>query len=176
LKIARLILIATLLIIFALLAFPAIGMAAGDDGRINVAVDCHCPDKVGQNFCSDFKGKVRDSAGYRLVDSTGGYGLGVHFTCVDLWQGIDNQLSGSMSAVSVAFTIFAENLPGEVYEDNSVFRVGKDATAEMSRQILAALGQLITMNSGFFERMRTAAKKPPASSAPSGPPPSPAAP
>lgn len=160
----------------ALAVLPAISLAAGDEGRINVAVDCHCPDKVGQNFCSDFKGKVRDSAGYRLLDSIGGYGMGVHFTCVDLWQGIDNQLSGSMSAVSVAFTIFAENLPGEVYEDNSVFRVGKDATPEMSRQILAALGQLVTLNSSFFERMRTAAKKSPSSSAPSGQTPTPGAP
>jgi hypothetical protein len=168
LRISRLVLAVAALTIFASGILPATALTAGDESRIKVAVDCHCPDKVGQKFCSDFKGKVRDSAGYRLVDSTGGYGMGVHFTCVDLWQGINNQLSGSMSAVSVTFTIFAENLPGEVYEDNSVFRVGKEATPEMSRQILAALGQLVTLNSSFFERMRTGAKRPPASSAPSG--------
>ncbi len=60
-----------------------------------------------------------------------------------------------MSAISVAFTIYADNLPGEVYEDSSVFRTGKDAAPEMSRKILAALGQLMSVNSSIFNRMRT---------------------
>ena len=96
--------------------------------------------------------------------------MGVHFSCVDMWQGIDSPLAGTMSAVSVAFTIYSDKLPGEVYEDSSVFRVGKDATPEMSRKIITALGQLIGMNSSFFERMRAeAAQKPAASPSPSGP-------
>ena len=33
--------------------------------------------------------------------------------------GVDSKLTGTMSAVSVAFTIYAERLPGEVYEDSS---------------------------------------------------------
>lgn len=140
--------------------------AAGDEGRTDIYVDCHCSDPVGGKFCADFKNDVRGSAGYRLMDSMKGYGLAVHFSCVDLWQGIDNQLAGTMSAASVAFTIYADNLPGEVYEDSSVFRVGKDAGPEMSRKILAALGQLVTMNATFFQREREASQKPGPSATP----------
>lgn len=136
---------------------PASARAAdAGSGKINLEVECRCDDPVGKNFCSDFKQKVTESAGYRLTDNTKGYGLGVHFSCVDLWQGINQKLAGDMSAVSVAFTIYADDLPGEVYEDSSVFRVGKDATPEMSRKILAAIGQLVSVNSKFFDRMRAA--------------------
>jgi hypothetical protein len=97
--------------------------------------------------------------------------MGAHFSCVDLWQGIDRQLSGGMSAISVSFTIYAENLPGEVYEDSSVFRVGKDAVPEMARKIVAALDQLVSVNSSFFERARVASRKsPPAAATSSGQP------
>ena len=65
--------------------------------------------------------------------------------------GINSKLTGTMSAVSVAFTVYAERLPGEVYEDSSVFRVGKEATDEMSQRILTALGQLATANKAVFE-------------------------
>jgi hypothetical protein len=63
-----------------------------------------------------------------------------------------------MSAVSVAFTIYAERLPGEVYEDSSVFRVGKEATDEMSQRILTALGQLATANKAVFEHIQASPK------------------
>jgi hypothetical protein len=59
-----------------------------------------------------------------------------------------------MSAVSVAFTIYSDKLPGEVYEDSSVFRVGKGAADEMSDRILAAVGQLATANKAVFEHIR----------------------
>ncbi|MBF6569403.1 MAG: hypothetical protein IVW54_11085 [Candidatus Binataceae bacterium] len=124
--------------------------------RTNVDVDCRCPDPVGQNFCSDFKQQVGKSSAYRLVDNLNGYGLGVHFTCVDMWKGINAELAGHMSAVSVAFTLYSDTLPGEIFEDNSVFRVGVEAVPEMSRRIVTALGQLVSMNSSFFERLRGA--------------------
>ncbi len=138
------------------LSFPATSLAAGNQGRINVDVDCRCPDPVGQSFCADFKKKVGESAAYKLVDNTIGYGLGVHFMCVDMWKGLNNRLSGHMSAVAVAFTIYAETLPGEVLEDNSVFRVGVDAVPEMSRAVVGALGQIVTANTSLFERLRAA--------------------
>jgi hypothetical protein len=159
---------------FALLASAVLvfligtGTAAEATGKVDIAVECRCADQVGQNLCSTFKKGVQDSAGYRLVDAAKGFGMSVHLSCVDLWQGIDSPLAGTMSAVSLVFTIYADGLPGEVYEDSSVSRVGKDSTAEMSRKILAALGQLVSVNSSFFERMRaTAQKSAPAS--PSGP-------
>lgn len=155
---------ATALLTLVVSPLPTARVAAGEAGRVDVDVDCHCSDPVGQNFCSTFKQKVKDSAGYHLVDTTKGFGMGVHFSCVDLWQGIDNQLSGNMSAISVAFTIYADNLPGEVYEDSSVFRIGKDAAPEMSRKILAALGQLVSVNSSILNRMRTTGEEPPAPS------------
>ncbi|MGH7935172.1 MAG: hypothetical protein ACREQN_18680 [Candidatus Binataceae bacterium] len=154
----RFIIVAGLLAMVAVAVRPKTVMGAdAGGGKINLDVECRCADPVGQNFCADFKQKVRDSAGYRLADNTKAYGLGVHFSCVDLWQGIDNKLAGDMSAVSVAFTIYADSLPGEVYEDSSVFRVGKDATAEMSRKILAAIAQLVNVNAKFFDRMRAPA-------------------
>lgn len=140
------------------LSFPASSSAAGNQDRINVDVDCRCPDTVGQSFCADFKKKVAESAAYKLVDNTSGYGLGVHFACVDIWKGLNTNLSEKMhmSAVSVAFTIYADTLPGELLEDSSVFRVGVDAIPEMSRQVVSALGQIVTANSGVFDRLRAA--------------------
>jgi hypothetical protein len=142
-----------------LLIFPAQARAAGNETetRLSVLVDCHCSDPVGENFCSDFKDKVRDSVAYRLVDHADAYGIGVHLWCVDLFAGlpgVDSKLSGTMSAVSVAFTIYSDKLPGEVYEDSSVFRVGKGAADEMSDRILAAVGQLATANKAVFEHIR----------------------
>ena len=153
----------------ALILLPRTGAAAEATGKVDIAVECRCTDQVGQNLCSTFKKGVQDSSGYRLVDAAKGFGMSVHFSCVDLWQGIDSPLAGSMSAVSLVFTIYADGLPGEVYEDSSVSRVGKNSTPEMSRKILAALGQLVSVNSSFFQHMRaTAQKSAPAS--PSGPP------
>jgi hypothetical protein len=154
-------LIATFVLAVAVFLLPFAGNAASDDSKINVNVDCHCPDPVGQKFCGGFKDAVQASPGYSLSDNTKGYGMGVHFSCVDLWQGINQQLAGHMSLVSVAFTIYSDALPGEVYEDSSVFRVGEDAIPEMSRKILAALGQLVSVNGSFFDRMRAAAKASP---------------
>jgi len=128
---------------------------AASDSRMDVAVDCNCPDTVGAGFCVAFKQKVSDSPGYRLVpNSSTGYGIGVHFSSVDLWQGINAQLAGRISAVSVAFTIYAEKLPGEVYADSSVFRVGKDTFPEMSSKIVGALGQIVNLNASLFNQMR----------------------
>jgi hypothetical protein len=154
--------------------WPVDGGADDAAGKININVACHCADGVGQNFCAVFKTQVDKSVGYRLADSTSGYGMGVHFSCVDMWQGIDNKLVGRMSAVSVTFTIYSDKLPGEVFEDSSVFRVGKGKVPEMSEQIIVALGQLVSANSNFFASMRAgaSASPPPASSEPS-PAPSP---
>ena len=158
-----------LMALAALIFLPRTGAAAEATGKVDIAVECRCADQVGQNLCSTFKKGVQDSSGYRLVDAAKGFGMSVHFSCVDLWQGIDSPLAGSMSAVSLVFTIYADGLPGEVYEDSSVSRVGKNSTPEMSRKILAALGQLVSVNSSFFQHMRaTAQKSAPAS--PSGPP------
>ena len=133
------------------------GLGNADSPKINVNVVCHCTDPVGQSFCDSFKLKIDKSVGYELADEPTGYGMGVHFSCVDMWKGIDDKLGGRMSAVSVAFTIYSDKLPGEVFEDSSVFRVGKDKVPEMSEQILLALGQLVSANSKFFESMRSAA-------------------
>ena len=140
----------------ALLIFPAQARAAGPatDAKLSIFVDCHCSDAVGGDFCSALKDKISDSSAYRLVDHADAYGIGVHLWCVDMFTGlpgINSKLTGTMSAVSVAFTIYAERLPGEVYEDSSVFRVGKEATDEMSQRILTALGQLATANKAVFE-------------------------
>jgi hypothetical protein len=125
------------------------------DSRIDVAVDCHCPDPVGAGFCAAFKQKVSESPGYRLVpNSASGYGIGVHLSSVDLWQGINAELVGRITVVSVAFTIYAEKLPGEVYADSSVFRVGKGTFPEMSAKIVGALGQIVNLNSALFDQMR----------------------
>jgi hypothetical protein len=156
----RLMQAAGLLAIAIVIVLRAECLAAGEDAKIAVDVDCHCPDPVGQDFCSALKQKVGDSPGYRLANGTGGFGMGVHFSCVDLWQGINGELTGHMSAVSVAFTIFSDKLPGEVFEDSSVFRVGKEAIPEMTDKILTALGRLVSVNSALFERMRATAQKP----------------
>ena len=149
-----------------LFIFPANARAAGNDadGKLSVFVDCHCTDPVGGDFCSALKDKVGDSAAYRLVDHADTYGIGVHLWCVDLFTGlpgIDKKLTGTMSAVSVAFTIYADRLPGEVYEDSSVFRVGKTAADEMSQRILTAVGQLATANKTVFEHIRATPKAAP---------------
>ena len=146
-----------------LLIFPAAGGAAGDapDTKLSVFVDCHCSDPVGGDFCSALKDKVSDSSAYRLVDHADAFGIGVHLWCVDMFTGlpgVESKLTGTMSAVSVAFTIYADRLPGEVYEDSSVFRVGKDAADEMSQKILAAVGQLATANKTVFEHIRATPK------------------
>jgi hypothetical protein len=150
-----------------LLILPANGRAAGDDNRLSVWVDCHCSDTVGGDFCSALKDKVKGSVAYRLVDHTDAFGIAVHLWCVDLFTGlpgVDSKLSGTMSAVSVAFTIYSDRLPGEVYEDSSVFRVGKEATDEMSQRILSAVGQLSTANKAVFEHMRATPKAAPSPS------------
>ncbi len=141
-----------------LLIFPAQARAAGreTDAKLSVLVDCHCSDPVGGDFCSALKDKIKDSSAYRLVDHADAYGIGVHLWCVDMFTGlpgIDAKLTGTMSAVSVAFTIYADRLPGEVYEDSSVFRVGKEAADEMSQRILTAVGQLATANKSVFEQI-----------------------
>jgi hypothetical protein len=153
--------------LIALLALtPSFGSGAADNGKTDLAVECHCPDTVGQKLCTDFKNKVAASPGYRLSSGNSGYGIGVHLSCVDLWGGIENGLAGRMSAVSVAFTIYSDKLPGEMYEDSSVFRVGKDATDEMTRKIIAAIGQLIDTNQTLFEHLRQAEQQPSASPSP----------
>jgi hypothetical protein len=146
-----------------LLIFPTTGSAAGNeaDAKLSVFIDCHCSDPVGGDFCSALKDKVGDSAAYRLVDHADAYGIGVHLWCVDLFTGlpgVNSKLTGTMSAVSVAFTIYSDRLPGEVYEDSSVFRVGKNAADEMSQKILSAVGQLATANKTVFEHIRATPK------------------
>jgi len=128
--------------------------AAADAQRMKVSVDCRCADAVGQKFCSAFKQKVRESSNYRLVDTPVGVGMGVHLSSVDMWQGINGQLLGRMSAMSVAFTIYADTLPGEIYEDSSVFRVGIDAVNDMTTKILAGLDQLVTINATSIAELR----------------------
>jgi hypothetical protein len=164
LKTARLIFAAAALALALSVSVPT--NVTASDSRIDVAVDCHCPDPVGAGFCAAFKQKVTASPGYRLVpNSSSGYGIGVHFSSVDLWQGINAQMAGHISAVSVAFTIYAEKLPGEVYADSSVFRVGKNTFPEMSSKIVGALSQIVNLNAGLFNQMRTESEK----TAPSAP-------
>jgi hypothetical protein len=154
-------------LLIALLALIPIAQKSGADaGKIDLAVECHCSDSVGQQLCADFKNDVAASPGYRLSEGNTGYGIGLHFYCVDLWGGLENGLAGRMSAVSVAFTIYSDKLPGEIYEDSSVFRVGKDATGEMSRKIIAAVGQLVNANETLFKHLREAAQKPSPSASP----------
>jgi hypothetical protein len=148
---------------------PLIPIAEGtsaDTGKFDLAVECRCTDSVGKQLCTDFKSKVAASPDYRLTDGNTGYGIGLHFSCVDLWSGLENGLAGRMSAVSVAFTIYSDKLPGEVYEDSSVFRVGKEATAEMSRKIIAAIGQLRIVNATLFQHLREAEQNPSPSPSP----------
>jgi hypothetical protein len=143
---------------------PFVSGARAADARIDVAVDCHCPDSVGAGFCEALKQRVAAAPGYHLAASTSsGYGIGVHLSSVDLWQGINAEMAGRISAVSVAFTIYADKLPGEVYADSSVFRVGKDTFPEMSSKIVGALGQIVNLNGSLFNQMRIDAEKNPAS-------------
>jgi hypothetical protein len=156
---------ALLLLVFPIFV-PAQARAAGNasDAKLSIFVDCHCSDPVGGDFCSALKDKIADTAAYRLVDHTDALGIGVHLWCVDLFTGlpgVDSKLTGTMSAVSVTFTIYADRLPGEVYEDSSVFRVGKTATDEMSQRILTAIGQLSTANKTVFEHIRATPKAAP---------------
>ncbi len=139
---------------------------SADSGKIDLAVECHCSDTVGQQLCTEFKTQAAASPGYHLSEGNTGYGIGLHFSCVDLWAGLENRLAGQMSAVSVAFTIYSDKLPGEIYEDSSVFRVGKDATGEMSRKIIAAIGQLVNANQTLFQHLRQAEQKPSPSPSP----------
>jgi len=155
------------LLVGLLALIPIAQKSSADVGKIDLAVECHCTDSVGQQLCADFKSKVASSPGYHLADGNTGYGIGLHFSCVDLWGGLENGLAGRMSAVSVAFTIYSDKLPGEVYEDSSVFRVGKDATGEMSRKIIAAVGQLVSANETLFQHLREAERKPSPAPSPS---------
>jgi hypothetical protein len=145
---------------------PIAQQGRADTGKIDLAVECHCTDSVGGQLCADFKNKVADSPGYRLAEGGTGYGVGLHFSCVDLLGGLENQAAGQMSAVSIAFTIYSDKLPGEIYEDSSVFRVGKDATGDMSRKIIAAIGQLVSANATLFKHLREAEQKPSPSPSP----------
>lgn len=154
------------MLVGVLALIPIAQKSSADTGKIDLAVECHCTDTVGQQLCADFKSKVVASPGYHLSGGNSGYGIGLHFSCVDLWGGLENGLAGRMSAVSVAFTIYSDKLPGEIYEDSSVFRVGKDATAEMSRKIIAAVGQLVTANETLFQHLREAEQKPSPSPSP----------
>lgn len=159
------------LVAAALLISPAPGRAAGGaaDTRLGVFVDCHCTDQVGEDFCEAVKDKVKDSTAYRLANHVDTYGIGVHLYCIDMFSkiaGVDSKLNGTMSAVSVAFTLYAvDRLPAEVYEDSSVFRVGKDATDDMAQSLLTAVGQIVAANKAVFEKIR-APEKPAATVAP----------
>jgi hypothetical protein len=155
LPIRRFIIASALALLIAPSFILATQVVAADNGRTDVYVDCHTPDAIGSGLCSTFKEKIRQSSGYSLVDNTSTYGIGVHLSSVDVWAGIEGQLSGHMSAVSVVFTIFANKLPGEVYLDSSVSRVGKGAIPEMSEQMISAVGQQVDANSDLFSRMRT---------------------
>ena len=142
----------------ALLIAPGLSFAtraAADNGRTDVYVECRTPDAVGNGVCSTFKQKIRQSSAYRLVDNSSSYGIGVHLSSVDVWSGIEGKLAGNLSAVSVVFTIFANKLPGEIYLDSSVSRVGKGAIPEMSEQMISAVGQQVDANSDLFSKMRT---------------------
>jgi hypothetical protein len=154
------------LIVGLLTLAPIAQTSSADSGKIDLAVECRCTDTVGQRLCADFKSQVVASPGYRLAEGSTGYGIGLHFSCVDLWGGLENGLAGRMSAVSVAFTIYSDKLPGEIYEDSSVFRVGKDATGDMSRKIIAAIGQLVNANQPLFKHLREAEQKPSPSPSP----------
>ncbi len=101
------------MLLLGILAVPRDAKSAGDESRLSVFADCHCTDPVGLDFCSDFKTKVKDSASYRLVERPDALGIGVHFWCLDLWNGlpgIDKTLTGTMSAVSVVSPVSTRRL------------------------------------------------------------------
>ncbi len=148
----------------ALLTLASRPALAVDDARINVAVSCQCTDPVGQDLCKAIRQDVLASPAYRLQDAPKQYGLGVHLSCTDAWKGINADLTGHMSAVAIAFTIYSQDLPGEVYEDSSVFRVGKDAIDDMSGKITDAIAQLIKANAKFFDHERAVSAASPAKS------------
>ncbi len=152
--------IAAALALAAIAATPARSARAAESAPppLDVVVDCRCPDPVGQKFCAALKDKLRADKSFHLTDAATGLGMGVHVFSIDIWRGINDQLVDRMSAVSVAFTIFSDKLPGEIYEDSSVFRVGIDATGAMSDKVSAALGQIATVNAGAFAQMRAPAK------------------
>jgi hypothetical protein len=147
---------------FALAASAGIVSNAGADenGRTDVYVDCHTADQIGSDLCANLKDKVRSSEGYTLAANTDNYGIGVHLSSVDLFSDIEGKLSGDMSAVAVVFTIYANKLPGEMYLDSSVLRVGKGAIDDMSSQMLSAIGQQVNANTDLFNKMRTAEPSP----------------
>ncbi len=155
--------------IVALIIFDRGFPLAAADGRINVVVSCQCADEVGQDLCKQIRTEIAASPAYRLQDATKQYGLGVHLACTDAWKGINAQLTGHMSAVAITFTIYSQDLPGEVYEDSSVFRVGKDAVDDMAGKITDAIGQLVKVNTKFFEHERTVTAAAPAGSSPGKP-------
>jgi hypothetical protein len=160
-------------VISILVSMSAIAHGAGDD-RVNVVLDCRCSDSVGQELCESAKAGILKSAQFHLQDAIRDYGVAIHASCTDAWTGINASLIGHMSAVSLAFTIYAEDLPGEVYLDSSVTRVGKDAVDEMTAKIIDALGQQVKVNVKFFDRERVvAAYKSQVSQAASAPSPSP---
>jgi hypothetical protein len=148
-------------IILPLIILPRGLALAAADNRINVVVSCQCADEVGQDLCKALRADIAAAPEYRLMqDTTKQYGLGVHLACTDMLKGIKEDATGHMSAVGITFTIYSQDLPGEVYEDSSVFRVGKDAVDDMSGKITDAIGQLIKVNTKFFEHERTAATAP----------------
>ncbi len=154
-----------LAVIFIIALFTASSVQARAAGpeRTNVYVECHCDDPVGRKFCGTFENAVSGSDEYTLASSsTSGYGIGVHFACVDMFKGINDPMAGHMSAVAVAFTIYSEKLPGEVFADTTVFRVGQNAGDEMSDKILDAVGQIAKLNASVLSKMApaSAAAKP----------------
>jgi hypothetical protein len=149
---------AVILAIALVPAWSIHAMAAGGPERTNVYVECHCDDPVGRKFCGTFENAVSGSDEYTLASSSStGYGIGVHFACVDMFKGINDPMAGHMSAVAVAFTIYSERLPGEVFADTSVFRVGQNAGNEMADKILDAVGQIAKLNANVLSKMAPAA-------------------
>ena len=96
------------------LIFPAQARAAGNETDTQAQRLCGLSLlRSGRRRASapHLKDKVRDSVAYRLVDHADAYGIGVHLWCVDLFAGlpgVDSKLTGTMSAVSVAFTIYSD--------------------------------------------------------------------
>jgi hypothetical protein len=157
LKLHRFVAIAAAFSLAALCAARS-ARAAGAAPPLDVVVDCHCPDVVGQKFCAALKDRIGATKSFHLATAASGLGMAVHVSSIDMWRGINDQLIDRMSAISVAFTIFSDQLPGEIYEDSSVFRVGIDATGEMSGKIVAALSQIETVNAVSLAQLRAAAK------------------